>query len=252
MIKVVVLGAGNVAHHLIPAIQNSSVAKVVQQYSRSFSKNATSSIPQISNIDDVANADVYIICIPDDAIASFSAKLPKNKGLVVHTSGSVPISAIDSKHNKGVLYPLQSFSKNRSVNMQEVPFCLEVKDEKHFKMLKTLANGISNHTHTINSKQRKALHLAAVFVNNFTNHIYKVGEDICKESNVPFNILQPLIKETAAKIEALSPSEAQTGPAKRNDINTITKQLDALQNDTHKEIYALLTKSIQESYGKKL
>ena len=139
---------------------------------------------------------------------------------------------------------LQTFSKDKTIDFSEVPFCLEAENEKDYQLLVKLAKSIGKKTYNVNSEQRKALHVAAVFVNNFTNHLYKIGNDICKENNVPFEILQPLIKETAAKIEELSPEKSQTGPAIRNDKKTIKNHLDLL-NKEQEIIYKILTKSIQ-------
>ena len=139
---------------------------------------------------------------------------------------------------------LQTFSLEKKVDFNEVPFCLEAENKKDEEQLVELANLISKKIYTINSEQRKALHVAAVFVNNFTNYLYKIGNDICKEHQVPFDILLPLIKETASKIEVLSPEKAQTGPAIRNDKKTIKNHLDLLNKEQQK-IYKMITKSIQ-------
>ena len=147
------------------------------------------------NLTDIPNADVTIIAVSDDAIAEVSSKIPNS--LVVHTSGSVAMNSLNNKGRKGVFYMLQTFSKNKTVDFSEVPFCLEAENEKDYILLELLANLIGKKVYAINSEQRKALHIAAVFVNNFTNHMYKTGSDICAENNVPFAILEPLIKETA-------------------------------------------------------
>jgi predicted short-subunit dehydrogenase-like oxidoreductase (DUF2520 family) len=110
-----------------------------------------------------------------------------------------------------------------------------------------VANSISDSVHELKSEQRKAVHVAAVFVNNFTNNLYKIGNDICKENNIPFEILFPLIKETAEKITRLTPLEAQTGPAIRNDVDTINSHLAFLTNENQKKIYNILTQSIQNN-----
>ena len=117
-------------------------------------------------------------------------------------------------------------------------------------MQSNIAKSISKNTHAISGEQRKALHVAAVFVCNFTNHLYQIGNEICWKNSIPFEILQPLIKETVEKIQSLSPSKAQTGPAVRNDQKTIEKHIDFLTNENQKEIYKILTKSIQN--GEKL
>ena len=158
---------------------------------------------------------------------------------------------LENKNRKGVFYPLQTFSKNAVVNFEAIPICLESENNDDYKLLETVAKSISDKVFNINSNQRKALHVSAVFVNNFVNHLYKIGNDICIENNIPFEILQPLITETANKITSLSPNEAQTGPAKRNDTQTINTHLQFLSDENQKEIYKILTKSIIDN-GKKL
>ena len=228
MISVVIVGNGNVATHLTNAFLKVDIVFVTQINSRKLEK-----IPQ---------ADVTIIAVSDDAIETVSSKI-KNSFLV-HTSGSVAISSLKNLGNKGVFYPLQTFSKNREIDFLEVPFCLEAENNDDYQLLEKLAKSIGNKVFSINSEQRKALHIAAVFVNNFTNHLYKIGNDICKEHHIPFEILHPLMKETVAKIEKLSPEKAQTGPAIRNDQKTIKNHLDLLTKNQQK-IYTILTKSIQ-------
>ncbi|MEN8912313.1 MAG: DUF2520 domain-containing protein [Polaribacter sp.] len=228
MISILLIGDGNVASHLYKAFLKADAVIVTKINSR--------------NLTDIPNADVTIIAVSDDAIAEVSSKIPNS--LVVHTSGSVAMNSLNNKGRKGVFYMLQTFSKNKIVDFSEVPFCLEAENEKDYILLELLANLIGKKVYAINSEQRKALHIAAVFVNNFTNHMYKTGSDICAENNVPFAILEPLIKETAAKIETLSPAAAQTGPAIRKDQRTINEHL-ALLNKQQQEVYTTVTKSIQ-------
>jgi predicted short-subunit dehydrogenase-like oxidoreductase (DUF2520 family) len=139
---------------------------------------------------------------------------------------------------------LQTFSKDKKVNFKEVSFCLEAENKEDYQLLEFLAKSIGKKIYKISSEQRRTLHVAAVFVNNFTNHLFKIGNDICNTNNVPFEILQPLIKETVIKLEELSPEKAQTGPAIRNDEKTIKNHLDLLGKNQQK-IYKILTKSIQ-------
>ncbi len=131
------------------------------------------------------------------------------------------------------------------MDFSSVPVCLESHNATDFQLLEKVARSISNHVHAINSDQRKALHVSAVFVSNFTNHLYKIANDICSENQVPFDILKPLIKETSEKVMTLSPDEAQTGPAKRRDSKTIETHLALLTDENQKAIYKLLTQSIQ-------
>lgn len=257
MIKVSIIGSGNVAQHLIVALQNSIINGAEMELVQVFARQKTS-VNHLLPLDKIttklqtlAEADLYIIAVSDSAITSVSEQIPHKNKLVVHTSGSFPLDALDSNNRKGVFYPLQTFSKNKSVNFKTIPICLESENATDFQLLKKVADAISDAVFAINSEQRKALHVAAVFANNFTNHMYKIGNDICIENNVPFEILKPLIQETADKIMQLSPNEAQTGPAIRNDFNTINAHLAFLSDENQKNIYKLLTQSIQNN-GKEL
>ena len=253
MIKVVIIGSGNVAHHLISAFAKSDAVAVIQNFVR-IKEHATHLLDSnkiTSNIKALAEGDVYIISVSDNAITEVSSQLNFQNKLVIHTSGNIAMNDLDDKNRKGVFYPLQTFSKSKEVNFMEIPICLEAQNDNDKLILETIAKSISNKVFSINSQQRKGLHVAAVFVNNFTNYLYQIGNDICQKNNIPFEILQPLIQETANKIQTLSPNDAQTGPAKRNDTQTINDHLNFLSDENQKEIYKLLTKSIIDN-GKKL
>ena len=253
MIRLSIIGSGNVAQHLIQAFSNIAAVELVQVFARK-----PESVSRLISIDKITSdynklqpVDVTIISVTDDAIAEVSNRIPFENQLVVHTSGSLSMEALADKNRKGVFYPLQTFSKSKEVDFKLIPICLEAQNDNDFKKLELLAKTISNSVTTIDSEQRKALHVAAVFVSNFTNHLYQIGNEICLENNIPFEILKPLIQETANKILTLSPSEAQTGPAKRNDTQTINTHLNFLSDDNQKDIYKILTKSIIDN-GKKL
>ena len=253
MIKIVLLGTGNVATHLFNAFQNNDNIDVVQVYNRSHKNlDAFKKTNTTTSISKLKEADVYIIAISDDSIPELSKKLQLRKKLVVHTSGSVPLETISNQNRRGVFYPLQTFSTNKSVDFKTIPLCLEAEFNDDLILLEQLANAISDSVYHINSEQRKALHIAAVFVNNFVNHLYQKGEEICLEHQVSFDILKPLIQETAAKIMTLPPKESQTGPAIRNDKKVLQQHLGDLHSTTQQEIYKLLTKSIQQIHGNKL
>lgn len=253
MTKVSIIGSGNVARHLIHAFQSNSEIELVKVFARN-KKSLTHLLDSNSVTSDYTQlqaADVYIIAVSDDAIAEVSSQLPFENQLVVHTSGTVPLTTLESKNHRGVFYPLQTFSKDKAVNFKTIPICLEAENEKDLQTLNQIASTISDAVYQINSEQRKALHVAAVFVNNFVNHLYQMGNEICDNNNVPFEILKPLIQETANKIVSLSPKEAQTGPAKRNDLTTIEAHQQFLTDENLSTIYTLLTQSIQNN-GKKL
>ena len=230
MIQVNVIGTGNVASHLMNAFNNSDAISATQLNSRDLTT--------------IPNAAISIIAVSDDAIESVSLQLKTRNELVVHTSGTVSMNAIQTQR-KGVFYPLQSFTKGKPVDFNSIPLCLESASENDYELLEKLAKSIGKKVYSIDTNQRKKLHLAAVFVNNFTNHMYQIGKDICDQHQVPFEILQPLIEETARKVKDLTPKNAQTGPAKRNDSSTIQNHLEQL-NLQQQEIYKLITKSIQE------
>ena len=252
MISVSIIGAGNVANHLIKVFSKIETVTINQWYSRDISKinSFKNKITITDNLLELSEADIYIIAVTDDAIAAVSEALPFENRLVVHTSGSVGIYDLDKKNKRGVFYPLQTFSKDAKVDFKNVPICIETIGKKNFPLLKSLAETISNKVYKVNPDQRKTLHLAAVFVNNFTNQLYRVAHEITESEGVEFDILKPLILETAKKVQNLSPYMAQTGPAKRNDKKTIKKHLKQLENEHHKDLYNLLTNSIKKTHGR--
>ena len=252
MISVVILGAGNVATHLFKAFKKAENIKINQWYNRHL-KSIDAYRNKVSVTDDltqIKDADVYIIAVSDDAISELTNQLPFENKLVVHTSGSVSVYDINKKHKRGVFYPLQTFSKDAEIDFKNVPICIETIYKKDYPILKELAISIGSPTKKVNSDQRRVLHLAAVFVNNFTNQLYRIGHEITESEGAEFDLLKPLIFETAKKIQELSPYKAQTGPAKRHDKKTIKKHLKTLESDHHKTIYKLLTDSIQQTHGR--
>ena len=249
MINVVLIGSGNVAYHLARALSSATHIDLVQRFSRDH-KNDTlfdPNIPLTTKLDELQKADVYIVAINDDAIEAFTENLSELQGLVVHTSGSIPMTAISKNLRKGVLYPVQSFSKERPINLRLVPLALETEFNEDYKLLKELAASISDHIFQVNSDQREKLHVSAVFANNFSNYMYVIAKDICDQNQLPFEILKPIIIETAQKIMTMDPLVAQTGPARRKDKKVIEKHLLSLKNEK-KEIYSVLSEAINKRF----
>jgi predicted short-subunit dehydrogenase-like oxidoreductase (DUF2520 family) len=246
MLEIVIIGSGNVAQHLIKAFKKSKKVKIVQIFARN--KDAVSHLMPSSKItSDYASlkeVSLYIIAVSDNAVVEVSTKIPFSNKVVLHTSGSIAISDLDAKNTRGSFYPVQTFSKTKKVDFATVPIGIEIEQETLYKVLDIIAFSISNSVYKINSEQRRALHIAAVFVNNFTNHLYQIGNEICHENKISFELLKPLIKETANKVMELSPKEAQTGPAKRQDTQTLNTHLQFLTDENKIAIYKLLTKSI--------
>ena len=228
--RTVLIGNGNVASHLGEALAN-----VGHQVIAVGGRKRTMPIP--------ADADMYVIAVTDSAIESVAREIGDVPGLVVHTAGSVPMSVLPQQ-NRGVLYPLQTFTKGRPVDMRAVP--LFVESDGDMRLLREVASQISNNVLEMDSARRRYLHLAAVFCCNFTNHMYRITEAVLAEHDIPFDVMLPLIDETARKVHQLSPSQAQTGPAVRWNREVMQAQIDLLEREDLKQLYQIISKSIHE------
>ena len=252
MTRLVICGTGNVARHFFDAFHSSEEVNVVQVAGRNrqalayFDKHTDTT----EDFSGLRKADVYLLAVSDSAIATVARQL--KDGLVVHCAGSTSIDRLPEGGRRGVFYPLQTFSKELKVNFNNVPLCLEAENEADYRVLEDLAHSISGKTFRVRSEQRLDLHLAAVFVNNFSNHLFHVGQALCEQKGLPFEILLPLIEETIRKIRYMSPFEAQTGPARRNDIYTQQLQLEQIENKAYQAIYKSITHSIQKTYAEEL
>lgn len=249
--NVVIIGAGNLATQLAWSLFEKGI-QVKQVYSRKI-ESALELAKKVnaSSTNDLAQlfpeADLYVIAVKDSAIQEILENLRLgNDQLIVHTAGSVPMGVLEGfSNNYGVFYPLQSFSKIRKVDFSDIPICIEANHPSIFLKLEKLGEKLSASVNQINSDERKTLHLAAVFVNNFVNHLYSIGAEILHDKKLDFDLLKPLIRETAEKIEALHPIDAQTGPAKRNDQSTINAQLKMLHDKPeYQKIYSFATESV--------
>jgi predicted short-subunit dehydrogenase-like oxidoreductase (DUF2520 family) len=253
MYKIVIIGSGNVAEHLIRAFNLSENSEVVQLYSRNIITGKEISnkcnVPFTNELEEIIEADLYIIAVIDSAINEISTALPFNDRLVVHTSGATNIDVINYKNRQAVFYPLQSFTKGKKIDFSTIPICIETIDKEDCKLLFEIGRSISNTVSQVSSEQRQYLHASAVFVNNFTNHMFHIGKEIAEHHNVDFELLKPLIKETIDKLQHKTPKEAQTGPAVRGDKSTMKKHLKLIPNEKHREIYRLITESIFDTYN---
>jgi len=256
--KITLIGAGNVGYHLGKRLYKKGI-RIRQVYSRTLQnaqflakKIKATPINKLSELD--SKSDLYIIAVKDDAIETVAKKMRENTGmkrkLVVHTSGAASSDLIAKYFSKfGVFYPLQSFSKTRKIRFANIPICVYTSQAKDLKKLSDLGNLISNKVAIVNDKERAILHVAAVIVNNFTNHLFHLGQQITEKENIDFDLLKPLIEETVLKIANHQPLEMQTGPARRNDKKTIKKHLKYLKKfPNYPHLYTLLTKSIQDAY----
>ncbi|MDR0334079.1 MAG: DUF2520 domain-containing protein [Dysgonamonadaceae bacterium] len=247
--KIVLIGSGNLATHLAIAL-NASGNEIAQIFSRTL-ENAKSLAEKTGAryTDDVeqidCNADLYIFSVKDDTLPEILKRMPKTKGIWVHTAGSVPINVfVPYTDNYGIIYPLQTFSKNKTVNFADILVFIEGSNTETIHSLETLAKSISKNISYLSSEKRQYLHLAAVFVCNFTNHLYTLSAEILEKEDIPFDVLKPLIMETATKVMELSPKAAQTGPAVRFDETVMSKHIDLLTDGDMKYIYKILSESI--------
>jgi predicted short-subunit dehydrogenase-like oxidoreductase (DUF2520 family) len=244
--KIVLLGSGNVATHLGKAL-NDAGNQIIQVWSRTVS-NARILADRLNAeyTDEFAKinseADIYILSVTDDSIAPLAAAFPLKDKILVHTSGTTSLAL---EGISGVLYPLQTFSKQKEVEFKSIPIAIEGRDEPILLSLRKLAESISSNVVNMNSHQRKALHIAAVFACNFSNHLFAIAETILKDNNLEFDLIKPLIKETTDKIQNHSPASVQTGPAVRGDQNTLNAHLEYLRNNIElSELYHKLSQSI--------
>jgi predicted short-subunit dehydrogenase-like oxidoreductase (DUF2520 family) len=199
------------------------------------------------------NVDLFIFAVKDEVIKELSKFiLQKNpQAKVVHTSGSVGIDVFDNADNTGIFYPLQSFSKTKKIDISAVPFLITSENTSFKNELIALAKLLSEKVYEYTDEQRKHLHIAAVFVNNFSNHLFALAQDYCEKHQIDYQLLMPLIHETITKIDTILPKQAQTGPARRNDHEIIEKHSSILKNeDEHLyQIYQLLSNSILKMYN---
>ena len=248
--EIVLLGSGNIATHLGKAFKMAG-QNITQVWSRSADKAAeladsvgSTAVSELSSI--TPDADLYILAVNDDAIRSVAEQLPATSGLIVHTSGTTSLDVLDGISDRtGVFYPIQTFSKSKAVDLRQVPISIEGRSEEITEALHSLASRLSEKVFEMNSVQRRTIHAAAVFACNFTNHMYVLAHELLKEQGLTFDLLRPLIAETAAKIQSADPATVQTGPAIRNDQSTIDKHLELLNGSPDlKDLYEKLSQSI--------
>jgi predicted short-subunit dehydrogenase-like oxidoreductase (DUF2520 family) len=247
--KIVFIGAGNLATGLSTEMHRAGMT-ISEIYSRT-AEHAESlarklNAKPVSNLNDIRNdADLYIFALTDDALPDVLASIKPNAGLWVHTAGCLPIDIFNRRADRcGVFYPLQTFSKTRKCHLEGVPIFIEANNPDDLKMLRKVAIALSGNAREIEYSKRIYLHLAAVFASNFTNHLYATAADILQQQGISYEILLPLITETADKIRDLNPAQAQTGPAVRFDRKVMDKHLSMLDSPQAQSIYKLVSQSI--------
>ena len=255
MIRTVTLiGAGRVASALGVALSNAgcTVSTVISRSGETARALAATLNAEWGSDPSVnVSSDLLVLAVNDSALEKLVSLInPQKETIVVHTAGSYPVEILDSLDGKrkGVFYPLQTFTKGRTIDFRNLPILVEASDSQTAAELEQLARIISTEVFNAGFEERRMIHLAAVFVCNFVNHLYSAGGEIAGRTTLPFTVLEPLMRETLAKAIEIGPAEAQTGPAARNDLNTIEKQLELLRSSPQLEkVYRVLTESIIKS-----
>jgi len=250
--KIAILGAGNVGYQLAWHLHNSG-NQIVQIFSRRLPAakwlGNLMDIPTANDFSEITtDADIYLLTVNDDSVEEVASKLHLGDKVVAHTSGSVSMDALKNvSTNYGIFYPLQTLSRNVSVDFAVIPFCVNGSTPFALETLKNLASTLTNKIVEVDDEKRFAIHVAAVFANNFTNHLFSVSQMILEKSGLSFEILKPLINETVRKVQNHDPLNVQTGPASRHDDHTIEKHLEYLKKDGRfAEIYKLLSNEIRQ------
>lgn len=250
--KITIIGSGNVATYFAVAFKNKGY-NIVQVYSpHILLANELAERVQAAPCQSVKeispDSDFYIIAISDDALKSFAETFNVKGKIVVHTSGFHEIAVLQNVSSRyGVFYPLQTLNKNSPMPEHRFPICIEASDNDTQQKIKALAQSIDGDVHIISSQRRKVLHVAAVFANNFGNYMFSLAEKILQKEKISFGLLRPLIRSTAENVIHRSPSEVQTGPAKRGDEEILKAHLEILKDDPElKHIYELLSDGIRK------
>jgi predicted short-subunit dehydrogenase-like oxidoreductase (DUF2520 family) len=240
-LKIALVGNGNVGTYLWKAFANTDVHCGLFARKPEGNQHALESL-----YSKIALFDVVLLCVKDDAIASLSATLPAGNYLLAHCSGAANLNVLDAKHaQRGVFYPLMSLKAGHAVSPNQIPFCLEWEQEDSLDTLTELSNALGAAWFPVNSTQREQLHLAAVFAHNFSNHMFRIAQDLLDTHHLDFKILLPLLQQNLEMLHHKKAKDLQTGPAIRQDTGTINKHLHLLPNETLKVLYSTITNSIQ-------
>lgn len=252
--NIVLIGAGNLATNLAMALQAQRY-NIVQVFSRTEAAAQQLAdqlgAPCTTRLTDLCtDADLYIYALTDEALPTVINNMPRINGIHVHTAGSMPMHIFDGKQaNYGVVYPFQTFSKNKRVDFTHIPIFVEANNVQTLDLLTNTVRTISKNVYFANSEDRKFLHLSGVFANNFTNYLYTIAADLLAERGLPFEVLQPLIREGVGKLDSLSPIEAQTGPAVRGDHSVVSEHLRLLaDHPAWAQLYQTLSEAIEQQH----
>lgn len=252
--RIVFIGAGNLATHLAEACKTAG-HEILQIYSRTkenavtlADKTSAEAVNDLSQVNPAAH--IYLFSVKDDALPAVIEQMPQTGGVWAHTAGSLSMNLFAARHaERGVLYPLQTFSKHRKIDFGSIPIFVEGSSAATTCLLEELAGTLSGNVQRLSGEKRRFLHLAAVYACNFVNHMYTLAAEITHKEEIPFDLLLPLIAETAAKVTTMAPRDAQTGPAVRYDEKVMAKHRALLNDPEMEKLYTLLSKSIHKHTG---
>ena len=248
--EVIIIGTGKVAYHFAKEINNNPKLKLIQILGRS--KRINSHLNEFSDIyssdfSHIKKSKFCIIAVSDNSVKSVSTNIKKFEGTVLHTSGSINMSILNTHLKFGVIYPLQTFSFDRNIDFNKIPLLIEASNNETLNELIDFSNKLSKKTVIMNSDKRLICHLSAVFANNFTNHLIYTSEKLLEKFDIDKDLIHPLCEETILKIKSISSYDAQTGPASRNDLETIKNHINFLKKNnltSNVDIYKSITESI--------
>jgi predicted short-subunit dehydrogenase-like oxidoreductase (DUF2520 family) len=250
------IGAGNLATRLSTALVKNGFS-VIQVFSRTersakvLAEKVNSSYTiSVKDIDKVA--DIYVVALTDGVVDTILSKIDIQNKLLIHCAGSMPLSILKKySSNIGVLYPLQTFSRDREIDFENIPVFVEANTNENEEIILSVARKISTNVSILDSDKRQLLHVSAVFACNFVNYFYTIAADILESEDIPFEVLKPLVMETAQKAITMEPKYSQTGPAVRFDENVMKKHLDLLKNNkVYQELYMSVSKGIFDFHKK--
>lgn len=250
LLKIAIIGSGKVALYLSRSFLNKGLD--ISVYARSLAPGTFDpSIQKDTLKEAIKDASIVIIAVKDDAIKEVSASLKNSKAIVCHCSGALTTDQI-VQANKAIFYPLLSISENEKTPIEEIPFILNSNNEESLKLLIGLTYDLGSKHYVLDEDQKTKLHLAAVFAQNFSNHLIAIAEGILENENIDRAILHPLLSQSIKRLENKEAKDLQTGPAVRDDQMVLQKHLNLLDSKELKDIYSLITKHIEQSHGNKL
>lgn len=255
-VNISLIGTGKVAMHLAPALQqaghhvlqvigrNEEAAKAIaKSINTEWSSDFSSLSPQ---------TQLVILAVSDSAITEVANRISNGNYVVAHISGATPISSLARFDHHGVMYFLQSFVPHKKPDFTQMPVLINGSNETSLSLIRKVAESLSKKVSAVSDHQREAVHVAAVFANNFSNHMLTIAEDILRENDMNLDVLKPLIFESIGRLRVANPSDIQTGPAIRGDEQTMKMHLELLNSKEKKDLYERISKSIQDRYREKL